>query len=363
VKFRLQMLFVVTFISLFACRQVLAATLHGLVVEVLDGENISVRVEKRLIKVRLCALSAPKLSQPLADVAREHLSQLLNGKQVAVEYLGLDRGGPLVAVVTLNDSDIGMQMIRDGAAFYNKSESSELPAQLRGFYEESERLARGEVRGIWQNVLHSANEGSSRSGVEASGEDSKGLASAAEAKRINDDAYVLIQQLNYKSALSRVREALRMDPKLAEAHKNLALIFCDTGKPEEGIAAGLEAIRLKPDSDKAHNVMGKIRFSIGDYPGAVREYGEAIRLNPGDARAHFDLGVTFMRMKQFDRALQAYEEAGRLDRQWAEVELNSGWVLYEMGRRAEARERWQKVLTMNDPVAALKAEANIKEIL
>jgi hypothetical protein len=36
--------------------------------------------------------------------------------------------------------------------------------------------------------------------------------------------------------------------------------------------------------------------------------------------------------------------------------------LYKMGKPVEAKKRWEKVLQMNDPIAALKAEASLRDL-
>ncbi|HSE22777.1 MAG TPA: tetratricopeptide repeat protein [Pyrinomonadaceae bacterium] len=353
-------LFLCLVVSVVALGHASAISLHGEVVEVSDGTTISVKVDQRLIKVHLCGIANLNANNTFEPVAREHLGKLSLGKSVDVEFIGLLRqSSVVVGVATVEGIDLGMQMLRDGAAAFDEKEGSQLPAQLSALYRESERVARQEARGIWQAVAASTNEGNK---AVTRVEENRSLSSEAEAKRINDEAYSLINQSNYKAALPRVREALRLDPNLAEAHKNLALIFCDTGRPEDGVFEAREAIRLKPGLDKSHFVMGHILYLLGDYESAVKEYSEAIRLNPKYMKAHFNLAFTLTEMGQYDRALKAYDEARKLDPQLADLELNSGWLLYKMGKIGEAKKRWEKVLQMNDPVAALKAEENLRNL-
>lgn len=206
-----------------------------------------------------------------------------------VEYVGLQRDNDIIAVVWSNSVNLGLQMVRDGAARFSGDSSSLLSPDVQQQYQESERAAREEARGIWQaDITASASEGDK---PVTRVEENRPLSAQSEAKRINDEAYSLIMQSNYKAVLPKVREALRLDSNLAEAHKNLALIFCDTGRPQDGILEIREAIRLKPDLDKSHNVMGKILFALGDYESSINEYIEAIRLNPKYTKAYFNLGV------------------------------------------------------------------------
>ncbi len=336
---------------------VAAAVLWGSVVEVLDGATMMVDVDKRLIKVRLCTVTPPKKGDALAEIATSHLASMTKGKQIAIEYKGLDQDGSIAGIVTLGDADIGMQMVRDGAGAYNRAYDSVLPEQSRRLYEESEQAARREARGIWQQVARSSIQQVDES--DAGGSPNVAESSNQEARRLNDEAYKLIQEGNYRAALPKCREALRLDPTVAEAHKNLGIVFWQLGNFAEALSECREAIRLEPDFDKAHNLLGTILFSIGNYERSVSAYEEAIRLNPKYAKAYYNLGVSLMEMGQWKKALDAYHKADVLAPHQPMVQLNTGFVLYKLGSRAEARELWKKVLTMDDPVSAMLAEGNL----
>jgi hypothetical protein len=53
--------------------------------------------------------------------------------------------------VFCDDRDVGLQMIRDGVAWFDRSYESELAESERQVYADSEQLARNEHRGIWQD--------------------------------------------------------------------------------------------------------------------------------------------------------------------------------------------------------------------
>lgn len=128
-----------------------ADTLQVLVVEVQDGKTIIVENTGRRIKVVLKGADAPEMDQPLGDVARQHLSNLILGKQVAVEFTGMAYGSHFVARVFSGDVDISLQMVRDGVAWYDKQYEKEMSEVDRRLYAESEQAARNEHRGIWQD--------------------------------------------------------------------------------------------------------------------------------------------------------------------------------------------------------------------
>jgi len=142
------------FILTFACGVVSASAsvLQGRVVEVHDGRTITVENTGRLIKVALKAAEAPEQDQPYGDVARQHLASLVLNRQAAIEYTGLGPEAILIGRVFCEGRDVGLQMIRDGVAWFDHSYETNLGELERKLYAESERAARAERRGIWQDA-------------------------------------------------------------------------------------------------------------------------------------------------------------------------------------------------------------------
>jgi endonuclease YncB( thermonuclease family) len=133
-----------------------ASPLHGKVVDVLDGERITIISVVHPLKVKLLGIAAPVKGQPYSDVAAQHLSQLISGKFVGAHCAGLEADGYLRCRVMLDEMDVGEQMVRDGVAWYNKSEASDLSEQERIAYLGSEQAARREARGLWKDATPTA---------------------------------------------------------------------------------------------------------------------------------------------------------------------------------------------------------------
>ena len=337
-----------------------AMTLRGMAVDAVDGETINVKVDNRIVTVRLAAVTAPGKGQTLADVVRSHLELLTKEKQVSIDYSILPQAGTIVGIVTVDGTDIGMQMIRDGAALYNRKYQIDVPPDSRALYEQSEQAARAEARGVWKNHPDLSLEELETSDTSSARPTSS---PSTEAKRLSDEARAMILQSNYQAAMARLREAIRLDPELGEAHKNLALLFCDTGRFEDALPEAREAVRLSPDFDKAHNVMGLTLYGLRDFEGSIKAYNRAIAINPRYGIAYYNLGVVYEHLKQFEKALATYQQAEKFvegPSESADTQLNIGMVLNDLGRRAEARQRWTRVLTMGDRLAATLAEQNLQ---
>jgi endonuclease YncB( thermonuclease family) len=146
-------------VQVFACLLLLclpalarATSLQAKVVEIVDGNTMIVINVNRRIKIVLKGSDAPEDAQAFGDVARQHLADLVLGKEVLVDYTELGRDGHLVAKVFCNEMDVGQQMIRDGVAWYDRAYEKDLTQLERQLYEESEQAARNEHRGLWQEA-------------------------------------------------------------------------------------------------------------------------------------------------------------------------------------------------------------------
>ena len=133
---------------LFICIEVHAASFVGKVIEINDGDEITIFNMNRPVRIRLNGIDAPESTQLFGDIARQHLSDLVYDKVVLVEYSGIGQHSSLIGRVLLNETDISAQMIRDGAAWFDAR--ARLSDSQREIYSQSEKAARNERRGLWQ---------------------------------------------------------------------------------------------------------------------------------------------------------------------------------------------------------------------
>ena len=138
-------------ISLVASQQINAASLTGKVIEVNDGDELTIFNLNRPVRIKLIGMDAPEMDQAFGPIAKQHLADLVFDKIVVVEYLGIGQRTALVGRVLLNDSDINAQMIRDGAAWFDPRYKSQISVTQNEIYYQSELAARNEKRGLWQS--------------------------------------------------------------------------------------------------------------------------------------------------------------------------------------------------------------------
>lgn len=123
-------------------------------------------------------------------------------------------------------------------------------------------------------------------------------------------------------AIEAFREAIRLDPELAEAHFRLGLSYDALGQEKEAEDAykkAVEAFKKYLDSEgnaedaEAHYNLGQTYAGLHIYGEAVREYRHAVRLKPDDPAIHYDLGLALMRLAHYDEAVAAFSESLELD--------------------------------------------------
>ena len=129
-----------------------AATLQGKVVNVADGDTLTVLDDhKTQHKIRLQGIDAPEKSQPFGQKSKQSLSQLVHSKMVTVEFEKKDKYGRTVGKVLLNDTDVCLEQIKLGMAWHYKKYASEQPKTDREIYAQAEQLAKSQAIGLWRD--------------------------------------------------------------------------------------------------------------------------------------------------------------------------------------------------------------------
>jgi tetratricopeptide (TPR) repeat protein len=90
---------------------------------------------------------------------------------------------------------------------------------------------------------------------------------------------------NLERLIIASRQALEIDPELAEAHASLGTALSLTGRHAEAEAAFQAAIRLNPSLFEAHYFYARDSFAQGKLEEAIRQYEDAHRARPEDYQA------------------------------------------------------------------------------
>jgi micrococcal nuclease len=96
------------------------------VVNVIDGNTIEVKGEdNETRKIILAGIDSPELTQEYGDKAKKFLEKIALEKEVIIQITGKDRTGTPVGIITIEDKDPRMEMLKEGLAW--TSERNPLP--------------------------------------------------------------------------------------------------------------------------------------------------------------------------------------------------------------------------------------------
>jgi tetratricopeptide (TPR) repeat protein len=157
---------------------------------------------------------------------------------------------------------------------------------------------------------------------------------------------VLVDQGKMDEAAAEFREALQVDPELAEAHVYLGTILGHQGKLEEAVGEFREAIRIDPALSEAHAYLGKVLGHQGKLREAATSLRKAVRLNPDSALAHYNLGITEGTQGDLEKATSEFRAVVRLKPNDVEARYNLGNTLQARGKLKDAVAEYREVIRL-----------------
>ncbi len=124
--------------------------LIGKVVGVHDGDTATVLdADKRQYKFRFNGIDAPELKQDFGNKSKEHLSDLVFGKEVTVIYNKADKYGRFVGTIFVVGVNVNLEQIKAGLAWHYKKYANEQSETDRKTYADAEIVAKQAKKGFW----------------------------------------------------------------------------------------------------------------------------------------------------------------------------------------------------------------------
>ncbi|MEY2541534.1 MAG: hypothetical protein QOI22_1136, partial [Verrucomicrobiota bacterium] len=117
----------------------------------------------------------------------------------------------------------------------------------------------------------------------------------------------------FDEAIRDFTEALRVDPKIADAYAGRGFAYQCRGDAPKAIVDLTEAIRRDPNSPSAFYNRGIIFFQKGEIDRAIADLDEAVRCNPNSADALVWRGLCYAAKNDLDRALANFDGAIAVD--------------------------------------------------
>lgn len=92
------------------------------VIDVTDGDTLTILENNKPVNIRLANIDAPEPGQPFANRSRQSLSDLCLGKSAIYRERSTDRTGRIVAIVECDDVEANRAQLKRGMAWVNLQE-------------------------------------------------------------------------------------------------------------------------------------------------------------------------------------------------------------------------------------------------
>jgi tetratricopeptide (TPR) repeat protein len=119
-----------------------------------------------------------------------------------------------------------------------------------------------------------------------------------------EEALLLDEQGQTKSARQYYQKAIEEDNCTADAYCNLAIIESQEGNYPKAIDCFTLCLKQNPRHYEAHYNLANLYTEVGNHPLAKVHYGIAIELEPAFPNSYFNLGLTLAVIKEYKEAVQ-----------------------------------------------------------
>lgn len=129
----------------------------------------------------------------------------------------------------------------------------------------------------------------------------------------NNLAAIYINTERYDEGLELTKRFLRYYPRAAELYANVGTLYLRLGRKEEGLLMLEKSARIDPYLRKASYMLGIVYLERGDVDRAMRQFIKYSRLDPYNATVHRLLGDIYTQKGLSKKAESEYNEANTLE--------------------------------------------------
>ena len=147
-------------------------------------------------------------------------------------------------------------------------------------------------------------------------------ADSKEARSFLEKGKLLYRDDQDSEAAEAFKQAISLDPTIAEAYFRLALTYDALNKAEEAektYKLAVERYKKYFDNDENAND-AEARYNLGQtyaglhqYSDAIREFKQATKIRSDDADIYYDMGMAQMKLAQYSEATTAFSKSLEID--------------------------------------------------
>jgi serine/threonine-protein kinase len=161
-------------------------------------------------------------------------------------------------------------------------------------------------------------------------------------------------------ALNYARQALQIDPQLADAHVALGRALQDASQRDMAVLEFRKAFKMDARHWQALLGMARVHEELGDPAEAEVAFRRAVMLSPYSWSARNNLASFYIRQHRFHDAEAQFRRALVLTPDNAPLLSNLGVVLSRQGRTKEALEAFERSIQLGPAYAAHVNSGNIR---
>ena len=150
----------------------------------------------------------------------------------------------------------------------------------------------------------------------------------------------------HSDAIASLNRALELEPRNADALRELANAYDDAGRASEAEATYRRAIELRQNSWAAYKDLGVFLNQRGRLAEAAPYFERVVALTPDSYSGYSNLGGIYLRLGRIDDAERALRKSLEL-RPTGRAYSNLGSVAYLQGRYSDASELYRKATELN----------------
>jgi protein O-GlcNAc transferase len=157
----------------------------------------------------------------------------------------------------------------------------------------------------------------------------------------------IAEQGKMVEAIEPMKKVVLLEPKDAEAHRNLATVFKELGQLKSAETHFRKCIALNSQDPLAYTALSKILNEQQNFSEAEKLCRKAITLKYDMAEAHDQLGVALLKQQKITDAENCFNTAILLDPSMADAHNNLGITLNEQKRYADAELSYRRAIQLN----------------
>lgn len=156
------------------------------------------------------------------------------------------------------------------------------------------------------------------------------------------------QSGDIQGAIAEYLAALKLDPKLVQAHINLIQLYARAGNTTAAEQEYEAAVRIDPNRADCYYNYGVLMFELHDAAKAETAFRRAIAINPSDAEARNNLGYLLARDGKAEEAMAQFRAAVAERPDYRLARFHIGQILVSERKYPEAIQEFRKILMPDD---------------